>query len=267
MGADGRPSIIATVLAAAALVAGLGACSDSHGAPADGDFSDRYLASLIGASNVDDNEEVMTEYLRYEEESIAECMHGAGYDYVAAPPESIFIPLGYTGDLKADAEHLGFGISTIDANVEAESTNPNDAIVSSLHGAESAAWNDQYVRCADAATEEMTDQRGVGAAASIAVKVNEAIRTDEGVRAAQQEWSVCMGQRGFETSSREDLISRMTAEFATLPPTDVPSFRQREIAAALADVECGENLRRVQNDAMRTYLQELSPESYAQLFP
>lgn len=267
MGADGQPSIIASVLAAVTLVAGLGACSDSDHSSTDVGFSDRYLASLIGASDVDGNEQVMTDYLRYEEESIAQCMNGAGYEYVAAPPESIFVPFGYTGDLQADAQHLGFGISTVDVNVEAESTNPNDAIVASLRGAESAAWNDQYVGCADAAAEEMTDQRGVGAAASIAEKVNEAVRTDDGVRTAQQEWILCMGQRGFEASSREDLISQMTEQFGTISPSEVASFRQREIAAALADVDCGENLRRVQDEAMRTHLQELSPESYAELFP
>ena len=59
----------------------------------------------------------------------------------------------------------------------------------------------------------------------------------------------------------------MTTEFGALPQNEVPAFRTREIAAAIADVECGEELRAIKSEAVRTHLQTLSPESYDQLYP
>ncbi len=126
-----------TRLAAAVTILGLGsnACTGETTGSSEANFSDRYLASLIGVADSHENEEVMTDYLRYEEASISHCMDEAGFDYVAAPPESIFVPFGYTGDPLTDAKKFGFGISTVDVNVQASATNPNDAILASARHA------------------------------------------------------------------------------------------------------------------------------------
>jgi copper chaperone CopZ len=258
-----------TRLAAAVTILGLGsnACTGETTGSSEANFSDRYLASLIGAADSHENEEVMTDYLRYEEASISQCMDEAGFDYVAAPPESIFVPFGYTGDPLTDAKRFGFGISTVDVNVQASATNPTDAILASLDTQASSAWNDQYRQCADVATQEVTDQRGVGSAAAIASDVTAAVRNDPAVRKAQEAWRTCMDERGFDAASRDDLITQMTSEYGTVPSSKLSAFQTREIAAAVADAECGEQLRSVEAESTRTHLRTISPESYAQLYP
>ncbi len=178
-----------TRLAAAVTILGLGsnACTGKTTGSSEANFSDRYLASLIGAADSHENEEVMTDYLRYEEASISHCMDEAGFDYVAARRvdlRSVRLP----GDPLTDAKKFGFGISTVDVNVQASATNPNDAILASLDTQASSAWNDQYRQCADVATQEVTNQRGVGTAATIASDVTAAVRNDPAVRKAQETW-------------------------------------------------------------------------------
>ena len=71
-----------TRLAAAVTILGLGsnACTGETTGSSEANFSDRYLASLIGAADSHENEEVMTDYLRYEEASISHCMDEAGFE-------------------------------------------------------------------------------------------------------------------------------------------------------------------------------------------
>lgn len=242
-------------------------CSDSDTTEPEGDFSDRYLAYLLGAVDSAENEAVITDYLRLEESAIDRCMGEAGFEYVPAPPESIFVPLGFTGDPLTDARKFGFGISTIDSNVEASEVNPNDGIVSSLDQRLATSWNDRYRSCADRATEMVTEEYGVGAAAAIASEVNGAVRNDPAVRSARETWRACMADRGFDAASRDDLIAVLTDEYGALDSSGMESFRRREIAAAIADAECGEQLRRAEAEATQRHLRELSPESYALLYP
>lgn len=56
-------------------------------------------------------------------------------------------------------------------------------------------------------------------------------------------------------------------EFGTVPSSKVSAFQTREIAGAVADAECGEQLRSVEAESTRTHLRTISPESYAQLYP
>ncbi len=56
-------------------------------------------------------------------------------------------------------------------------------------------------------------------------------------------------------------------EFGTVPSSKVSAFQTREIAAAVADAECGEQLRSAESESTRTHLRAISPESYAQLYP
>ena len=62
------------------------ACSDSATTEPESDFSDRYLAYLLGAVDSAENEAVITDYLRLEESAIDRCMGEAGFEYVPAPP-------------------------------------------------------------------------------------------------------------------------------------------------------------------------------------
>ena len=258
-----------TRLAIAVTILGLGstACTGETTTSSEKNFSNRHLAFLLGAADTGENNEVMTDYLRYEETSISHCMDEAGFDYVAAPPESIFVPFGYTGDPLSDVRKFGAGTSTVDVNVKASATNPNDEIVASLDTESSAAWNDQYRRCAAVATQEVADQRGVGAAAAIASDVNAAVRNDPAVRKAQETWRTCMNESSFEAASRDDLIAQMTSEFGTAPSSEVSAFRTREVVAAVADAKCGEQLRSAESESTRTHLRALSPDSYAQPYP
>ena len=76
-----------------------------------------------------------------------------------------------------------------------------------------------------------------------------------------------MHERGFDAASRDDLITQMTSEYRTVPSSKLSAFPTREIAAAVADAECGEQLRSVESESTRTHLRTISPESYAQLYP
>ncbi len=64
-----------------------------------------------------------------------------------------------------------------------------------------------------------------------------------------------------------NLITQMTSEYRTVPSSKLSAFQTREIAVAVADAECGEQLRSVESESTRTHLRTISPESYAQLYP
>lgn len=248
------------------MMAVVSASCGSSDAETDRAFAERYLESLLGLASAHEDEEVTSDYLRLEEQLIERCMTDAGFDYVAAPAESVYIPLGYSDDEMSNAEKFGFGISTIDPSAYEAASNPNDAIIAALAGTnEGVVWNEHYVECADLAHAETVERHGVDRAQSIAAEVEARVRADRSVIDAETQWSACMGNHGFMATDPIDLVEDLQSEFASVETSGLARFKEREIAAAVADVRCGEELRQVEADARLAALRELSPSDYEAL--
>ncbi|MEV7028097.1 hypothetical protein AB0O00_39010, partial [Kitasatospora sp. NPDC093558] len=119
--------------------------------------------------------------------------------------------------------------------------------------------------CIGAAQKELTSHGGTGRDADVAVGVNyegfERSTADPRVKAVFQDWSHCMGERGYTYATPGDALKD-----SRWPATTTPSAE--EIATATADVECKARTNVVgvwftvetayENELIRQHLSELT---------
>lgn len=257
--------VIAPVLAA---LAGTAGCS-TNAASSELPYEDRYLRELLGYSTAEDRTASLEEYLRVEQGEISLCMSGAGFDYVEAPPKALYVPSGLSGDPIKDASKYGFGISLGLPPIDRASHNPNDDIIRDLttsNPTQASAWQSQLSDCSTTAQQTAELKLGMGKAASTADLVRKSLTTNLDVVAATDRWSSCLEGRGFLAESPDLLVEELTAEWQSGAVNDPNAFRAKEIAAASASLECGEELRAVISDASQKALMAIDAEAAKAIF-
>lgn len=252
------------------------------------------IRSLLFGANGADSE--LTLHLRHEE-ILVSCMAEQGFDYVALPYSGYLSSPLFDALVDADefARQYGLGISTLyEANelasavVAATWVDPNDERIGAMSQAERAAYysalygppaegrsseDGSYAPAdltAGCSGEAAAVYGGVHAldlsddARNALLNIEQFVRADPAVRAAEANWSTCMRADGYDVATTNDLIvvveswlspllatsatkkvtttddtgSSITVEVPDLDTAALATAQQREIEIALANRGC-----------------------------
>lgn len=212
------------------------------------------------------------------EEAISSCMAHEGFEYIPQPSRPEDVAVG--GDLpgwsdEADALSRGYGFVLVGeaAPPALPSEDPNEAIVAAfgeaeraeyltaLYGAnvylaESGGGAVEYdvhdAGCLGAVAREYGDPREALARLGLEGMVQElgyleeAVRLDDRVTAANESWAQCMADEGFGgAATPSQLLAGLISEFDALwvagqspGPAALNDFASRERALAVSDFRC-----------------------------
>lgn len=241
---------IGALVAVGGLVAMLGGSSTPVAAGASGDadstISDTDQVSPLAELLYGDSYSSTAAVRR--ETAIEACMTQHGYGYVPAlldsrmlhEPGTPGVP-GTIAELRAFRSHYGYGITTqpqIDTQSEKDA---NDKLFESMTAEQRLGWKEAY-------GTDATGCRAQGLAAQITTspKPGQAERglsrvlRDEGLAAANRNWSGCMAQEGFSGLNSSD-DARIFVRNSTGGPNYVSGSAESqrlEVAVAQADLDC-----------------------------
>ncbi len=187
---------------------------------------------------------------QFVENEIAACMQGEGFDYTPEPipedgPTSSLGAAYFTVEFR---EVYGFGMivapgAEAEVQEEAMSTTTNDRHLAALDDAEWDAWIGQEAICFEQAWTEV-ESRQQSHLAMLSEETTEllyglAFRTAPALQPAMDEWSICMGERGFDYPGQLDMHLQLEEEIQALGDDDARmSFASVEREVALADLAC-----------------------------
>jgi hypothetical protein len=190
----------------------------------------------------------------------ADCMAKHDFQYQARDPRSLVDIVTDIDSASLDyAQKYGFGVTAIP--VFDTTPDPTVAYVGSLSNERKEAFNAQFERCAESATNDARQQEGVTEAEQRFSKVDGLVRADAAYHTAEQEWARCATAAGYSQPTRVELINSFSTERdelvkqipatpegpEALPDKD-PRFQdlqRRERAAAVATFPCSQTLDQV----------------------
>lgn len=247
---------------------------------APGDVTAGFSGALgLGAEQTID-EGVFYELHDLFEDSVQRCMKGQGFEYLPQPGSARTGRVGDDGGLSDEeyASEFGFGIaaalfdsgSTI---VDASTQSVNDAYLAGLSEEAQKAWRAQLEDCMRSGYERQ-DRAGMLVAPfdEARIEIEQLVDVDSRVAAAENRWAACMSASGFAYGTFAEMFDSLLAEGRALagsapgadqvvsadaPPVPFPqgaAFAQREVAAAVANQSCAEELTKVRS-VVRTELE------------
>lgn len=202
------------------------------------------------------------------EQLVAACMTDQGFEYEAAPYESI-IGEGTDGGDFTDRDYVaqhGFGATEPLSPPAAE--NPNDRITASLSEEEMSAYDDALQRCNDDAHADQEDRYNLQEIIEVSQELNRLVEASAPVVAARNEYQRCLSARGFTASSPEELRASYFDRAGPVAAGESgqgdsqDALRAEEIEAALASFDCGRDLATVRAEERRRHMEDLNPAIY-----
>ena len=229
------------------VVLSVSACTDNTTDEGDvASYQDRYFEQLIFGASPDELTQILTIYEDRRQRSIAECMRNDGFEYTPLQADQVFQPTGVDLTSRTGRAEMGFGISTVpDILPVAEVDDPTIARYEGLDEATQAAYDISLSECEANSDNTVEAELGIPEAVARAQQAQLAIANDPAVVKAQNAWSSCMAEIGYDAPTEADLITTLGLEFGQLDRGSVEAerFRQRELEAAVASWDCGDELR------------------------
>jgi hypothetical protein len=267
--------LYATLLLLCALLAGCASTS----APVD---SVQGFSGALGlGSDQTIDEAVFYELNDLFEDSVQRCMKLNGFEYTPQPGAARTGRVGDDGSLSDEeyASEFGFGIWTalFDSGsrmMDASTQSINNSYLAEMSDEAQEAWRTQLKTCMQDGYDQQ-DNAGMLIAPfdEARIEIEQLVDVDTRVAEAESRWSSCMAAEGFVYGSFAAMFQSLLGEGQQLAgkapgadqvvsvdatPAPYPegvAFAVREIAAAEANVSCGEELRATR-DAVRTELEQ-----------
>ncbi len=217
-----------------------------------------YAEMLVSVSDGKQANELRRNLAQQRENARAVCMRSEGFDYVAAPAESILV-LG--PDLNASsrefAEQYGFGFSTLDIDSQRAQRNPNDSMYTSLGSTEQQSWDQALKRC-DAEVRASDVEVRLAQIAKTIHEIGAAVQSDPDYVDAVRAWRDCLVSKGFSFDARtpQELVVEFGQRYQSLDNSARDSFKREELETAVASWECRQQLDSVTNRLTRQRLSE-----------
>lgn len=176
------------------------------------------------------------EVVRRQQEGIADCMIGAGFDY--EPYVQEISPEAFADFSSIDwAREHGFGVvDDVSPGPQSEPTSDDPNLGSPL--ANTPEYAEMLERCTTEAIAEVNDAIGVMPLRDQQHRVYDAIASDPQVVAAGRDWANCAAAAGYPAASRTALIQDFLARALAADPATLPELRSDEVDAALATFDC-----------------------------
>ncbi len=255
-----RRSVAAAGIAGLALTAcgGSNGSSDSPSATAD--------TTAVGHEEFGLTTEQLASRIEQVETAIAPCMRNAGFDYVPVDFQTVYDAMSTSGSLRGvtDEDYLaqyGFGITTTFGQPDQTTVNgrgeQNVAIRDALAAGDQVAYDralfgaDSTVSLARALEDE--DFSGTGGCVRQAAEqffspdevngsyenpVDQLILSDPRLIAANEDWSACAAEDGYDYPSIDELESDLADQLAAIVgSTTDPATLAPGAATALADLQ------------------------------
>ena len=205
------------------------------------DFRELYLDARVGSASAQQQHEVQVIVHNTTEALIAKCMAAAGFDYQPVPADNAFGAPSEIERVEWVSEY-GFGITELPDDIDEDDR--NFVYYTSLNDSSQQRY-DQTLAASDGAgclqdtTTEAALQLGIGDIDGALATMESPLHHPD-AQLIEAAWSDCAAAAGVDAPSILALTSQLSDEHNRLERSgaDLTEFRELEIAAATATIEC-----------------------------